>query len=124
MSYIAKLQPLKVLIIDYTYPIFERVVKMTGGQLYQVIPKDPTTPVLVENAMDAMNHFRPNVVVLCNTSNPTGQSNDQHFLDGILKVSKQLRSWLIYDRVCEFDIGPDAEFNCFSTALNSDISTV
>ncbi|HML01900.1 MAG TPA: pyridoxal phosphate-dependent aminotransferase [Candidatus Bathyarchaeia archaeon] len=121
MNCIAKQQLLKVLLIDYTYPIFERVVKLTGGQIYQVLPKDPTKPVLMEDAIRAIFHIQPNIVILCNTSNPTGQSYDQSFLDGVFKASKQVGTWVIYDRVCDFDIGQDAECNCLPIGLTSGI---
>jgi len=122
LKFLAEEQPLKVLLIDYMYPIFERVVNPLGGKIHQVLPEDPTKPVLAEDAVQAIHQFKPSVVVLCNTSNPTGQSYDLSFLDKIFRAVKQTGSWIIYDRVCEFDIGPDAESDCLPVAIRAGIS--
>jgi len=121
-SCLARERPLNVLLIDYNYPIFERVVNQLGGKIHQVLPEDPTKPVLAEDAVQAIRRFHPSIVVLCNTSNPTGQSYDVSFLDKIFRAAQHIGSWIVYDRVCEFDVGPDAEFDCLNTALSVGIS--
>jgi aspartate/methionine/tyrosine aminotransferase len=117
-SYIAKEEPLNVLQVDYNYPIFERAIIPFGGHIHQILPRNPTMPVSVEDAVSGILHFRPNAIVICNTSNPTGQSYDTSFMRGVFKAAKEIGSWIIYDRVCEFPIGPDAEIEYLPLALN------
>jgi len=118
---IAQEQPLKVLQIDYSYPIFERAVNQLGGEIYQVLPENPTKPVDAEDAVRAIRHVRPNIVVLNNTSNPTGQSYDIPFLERVFRTVKETGVWIVYDRSCEFDVGPDSECDPVAIALREGI---
>jgi len=121
-SYIAKKDTLNVLQLDYNYPIFERAIIPFGGHIHQVLPPNPTEPVSIDEAINGIYQFRPNVVVLCNTSNPTGQSYDKSFVRSVFNAAKRVGSWILYDRVCEFPIGLDAEIECLPIALAEGVS--
>jgi aspartate/methionine/tyrosine aminotransferase len=122
-SYIATERLLNVLLLDYNYPIFERAIIPFSGHINQILPKDPTNPVSVEDAVDGISRFRPSAIILCNTSNPTGQSYDVSFMHNVFKAAEQVGAWIIYDRVCEFPIGPDAEQDCLALALKLGVAT-
>jgi aspartate/methionine/tyrosine aminotransferase len=108
---LSALSPLRALVVDYAYSVFERAIRGVSGVLMQILPDTPFEPVRLDRLLREIRCSKPNLIIVCNPSNPTGQFYAEEFLRNLFQIAQSSGAWIIYDRVCCFDVSATIEPN-------------
>lgn len=89
--YARALKPEKVMIVSPTFNEYERAFQLVQSQVYHYVlePKDEFE-LKIKGFLDEIRTIKPDVVVLCNPNNPTGQLIST---EGIEMIAKYLQTW-------------------------------
>ncbi|MBS4538561.1 threonine-phosphate decarboxylase [Clostridium sp. D2Q-11] len=88
----------KILIIQPTFNEYERAFKLAGGDVeYHILYPKSNFIIDINKLKDKMYSTNPDCVVLCNPNNPTGVYFDKDFIEDLLKISKEMNSFLLLD---------------------------